>query len=163
MSEPTIHPEFLEIVEFVKSRRLKVKICTNGNLHDEEYWSELGRLLDSDDEVWFGICGSTNELHQKYRKNTDLNRILKNAKALRNEKPVDGIKAIRFKYNADDLNSPEFKRIASQFTRFEITDTTIDDELTDEDFQPMSDVAERFKRIDKLARFFNSTKPGNEC
>ena len=37
------------------------------------------KYLDENDKVYFTICGSTQELHETYRKGTNLKNILKNA------------------------------------------------------------------------------------
>jgi MoaA/NifB/PqqE/SkfB family radical SAM enzyme len=72
MSEPTLHPEFLKIVGEIKKMGLKIKICTNGDLHNDEFWNTLSFLLDDNDEIWFTICGCKQETHEYYRKNTNL-------------------------------------------------------------------------------------------
>jgi MoaA/NifB/PqqE/SkfB family radical SAM enzyme len=72
MSEPTLHPEFLKIVEEIKKMGLKIKICTNGDLYNIDFWERLSQLLDDGDEIWFTICGYKQETHEYYRKNTKL-------------------------------------------------------------------------------------------
>jgi MoaA/NifB/PqqE/SkfB family radical SAM enzyme len=59
MSEPTLHPQFLDIINYLKSRNIKIKICTNGDTNNPIFWKKLGEMLNNDDRVWFGICGST--------------------------------------------------------------------------------------------------------
>lgn len=88
---------------------LNLKICTNGSTNNVEFWENLGKLLSENDRVWFAICGSSEEMHQKYRAGTILADILKNASHLRLNKKVDGVKCIRFRYNSDDFESQEFK------------------------------------------------------
>lgn len=162
MSEPTTHPEFLDIVKCLKeTMHLKVKICTNGGLHDEQYWSDIGLLLDqSNDEVWFSICGSTEEMHSRYRVGTSLQTILKNAAALREVSKVDCAKFIVFKYNYDDITSSKFKaQIASQFTKVEWLDTNIELDAEskyaeiDEGLLPRSEVLASHKRAMAIADF----------
>lgn len=59
MSEPTLHPDFLNLVRKIKEKHLKLKICTNGSTRDRQFWHDLGEILDENDRVWFAICGST--------------------------------------------------------------------------------------------------------
>jgi len=42
LSEPTTHPSFMTIVRELKRLRKQIKICTNGDLYDEDFWTFLG-------------------------------------------------------------------------------------------------------------------------
>lgn len=163
MSEPTTHPDFLSIVSHSKTLNHKVKICTNGQLHDNDYWRKLGSILSNDDEVWFGICGSTNEIHSKYRRNTSLEIILEHAEALREVKRCDCIKVIRFEYNHVDLSSQAFADISSKFHKVEIVDTSIPNEVDNPEFYPMCGVYESYKKLNDVAEYFQRVKPTNVC
>lgn len=59
MSEPTLYPDFLQLVSYLKERNLKIEICTNGDTNDCSFWNSLGNILSDDDMVYFTICGST--------------------------------------------------------------------------------------------------------
>lgn len=89
MSEPTLYVDFLRLVEYLKSRRIKLEICTNGDTRDDMFWGRLGGLLDSNDSVYFTICGCTQEMHEKYRRGTNLENIIRHARCLREVMPVD--------------------------------------------------------------------------
>lgn len=142
MSEPTLYAHFIELMLYLKRRQIKVEICTNGDTRDDEFWKQLGMILDYDDSVYFTICGSTQELHSHYRKNTCLSRILHNASVLRAEKPIDYAQCIRFNYNSDNLDSIEFKNIASQFSYIYWTETFYQ--------KDMSNYIEKFNSTDFL-------------
>ena len=116
VSEPTKYPRFLDIIKYFKNRKIDIEICTNGDTNNSDFWKNLGILLDFNDKVYFTICGSTQELHSKYRVGTSLDRILKNAETLRLEKPIDYAQIIRFKYNSDDLDSKKFKKLVEPFS-----------------------------------------------
>ena len=104
-SEPTIHPDFLIFIRWLKWKDIQIEICTNGDTNNEEWWRELGVLLGEEDEVYFTICGSTQELHETYRKGTKLANILRNAAAMREAgKKTDYAQCIRFEYNDDDFH-----------------------------------------------------------
>lgn len=65
----------------------------------------------------FTVCGSTQELHEKYRVGSDLQQILDNAAAFRkNGRNNDWIQHIRFQYNAKDRESPAMEAIFDQFS-----------------------------------------------
>lgn len=165
LSEPTTHPDFLQIVQFIKERNLKIKICTNGDLHSDEFWSKLGNLLSEDDEVWFSICGNTQELHSYYRRNTNLERIIHHATILRNIKPVDCVKCIRFQYNYQNIDSKEFSDFIKDFSKIEYIDTcfpnkkeTYNDNFNYDDFLPVKKVFDEYRKIDTLTKFYSTQK-----
>lgn len=142
MSEPTLYEHFIKLMSYLKSRQIKVEICTNGDTRNDEFWKQLGMTLNDSDEVYFTICGSTQELHSYYRKNTNLSKILHNAQILRNVKPIDYAQCIRFNYNSDDFDSIEFKKIISQFSHVYWTETFYQKDL--------NNYIEKFDSIDFL-------------
>ena len=65
----------------------------------------------------FTVCGSTQELHEKYRVGSNLQQILNHAAAFRkNGLSNDWIQHIRFEYNAEDRESVAMKNIFDQFS-----------------------------------------------
>lgn len=123
ISEPTLYKHFFDLVEFIKSRGIRIEICTNGDTRDPEWWDHLGTLLNEQDRVYFSICGSTQELHEVYRKGTNLQRILDNAAAFRSNDKNDYAQCIRFAYNSDDFDSEQFQQMVSQFSNVYMTET----------------------------------------
>ena len=89
MSEPTLYFGLFDVIKHLKSRGIKIEICTNGDTHNVFWWEDLGKLLTAEDRVYFTICGATQEMHEQYRAGTKLSSILKNAAALRKVLPVD--------------------------------------------------------------------------
>lgn len=170
LSEPTTHPEFLKIVKNAKDRNLNVKICTNGDLHDDGFWTDLGTVLSDNDEVWFTLCGSTQELHSRYRANTSLDRMLRHAEALRSSRKVDCAKCIRFRYNHENIDSRGFADLVKDFSKIEYVDTcfpskmdSYNDNFDYEDFLPVEDVLSEYRKIDRMAQFFNQRKRNVYC
>ena len=125
ISEPTMYNKFLELVDFIKSRNIKIELCTNGSTRDVFWWRSLSKKLTKEDSVYFTICGSTQELHETYRVGTSLDKILKNANAYRisSDNNNDYAQCIRFDYNDNDFNSDEFKEMVSDFTNVYMTET----------------------------------------
>lgn len=159
LSEPTTHPSFIMIVDALKKLGKKLKICTNGDLYDEQFWDALGQILDNQDEVWFTLCGSTEEMHARYRCGTSLKRVLSHATALRRARAVDGARALKFQYNQEDLDSARFAGILSQFSRVEWIASCIPDqslqfkhEFQHQDFRPPMDVLKAYKHLDAFSR-----------
>ena len=164
MSEPTTHPEFLDLVRTFKSMKLKIKICSNGDLHDDEYWQQLGHLLDNDDRVWFTLCGATQTVHEHYRVGTHLDAILQHARCLRSARKVDGARALVFEYNKDSIYSDEMKRLLEQFSHYEFITTSFQPESTGKDFLPTSKDLLAYKKIDALATQMMKVKTSRiEC
>lgn len=172
ISEPTLYPHFLELVAYIKSKNINIEICTNGDTNTHEWWAELSGLLTSTDRVYFTICGSTQQLHEQYRRNTRLCRILSNATAFRSSKHNDYAQCIRFRYNSDDLDSPEFANVVSAFSHIYWTETfllkshdTYMDSKNIELLQPNTAKVNDYMQIDKFARakFSNPIKGRAYC
>jgi len=123
ISEPTLYKDFFALVKYFKGRDVNIEICTNGDTHNPEWWAELASYMNTDDKVYFSVCGSTQELHEVYRTNTKLVNILANARAFRSVTPVDYAQCIRFDYNDADFDSEEFKEMVSEFTNVYWTET----------------------------------------
>lgn len=123
VSEPTLYRHFMELVNYIKQRDINIEICTNGDTHDDDWWTELSELLTPNDKVYFTICGSNQVTHEYYRKNTSLANILQHARAFRSANKNDYAQCIRFDYNSDDLDSDEFKQMVSEFSVVYWTET----------------------------------------
>jgi MoaA/NifB/PqqE/SkfB family radical SAM enzyme len=123
ISEPTLYKEFFGLVKYIKSRNINIEICTNGDTNTPSWWKELSTYMNSSDKVYFSICGSTQELHEVYRRNTKLSRILENAAAFRSENKNDYAQCIRFSYNHEDFESDQFKDLVSVFSNVYWTET----------------------------------------
>ena len=155
ISEPTLHPEFLELAERLKDRGYSIFISTNGSTHrNDSFWHSLSEILTTDDSVLFVVCGNTQELHETYRVNTSLDSILKAARNFR-MKGIDIGGVIRFRYNADVVDSREFDSFMERnFSRvFKINnDFSVPDRL-ESVFAPVKRVSDAMKRIDFESAF----------
>lgn len=103
VSEPTLYSELFPLITYLKSRGVKIRLCTSGSTHTLEWWKELGALFDAEDIVRFPVDGSTQELHSKYRRGSRLQDVLENHKALKSTSSATTIlQHIQFQYNKDD-------------------------------------------------------------
>ena len=160
ISEPTLYQDFQELVECIKSRGIKIEICTNGDTQDEGWWYELASLLTPEDSVYFTICGSNQEIHGVYRRNTSLERILANASAFRYfGGGNDYAQCIRFEYNDVDFESEGFKVLVGQFSHVYMTKTFLLKDMSNykdttnlDKLKPMKSKQEQYLKIDKLSR-----------
>lgn len=71
-SEPTLYRELFQLIEYLNGRQIAYEINTNGCTHDCGWWRELGRMVPSGNDILFTICGSTQKLHEKYRRGSSL-------------------------------------------------------------------------------------------
>ena len=125
-SEPTLYKEIFKLIDLIHDRNLEIEICTNGTARNENFWRLLGHKLNANDSVYFTVCGSTQELHEVYRVNSDLKKLLFHAKVFREaakDKKIDYIQHILFDYNKDDLESDEMKAIINEFSHVNYTKT----------------------------------------
>jgi sulfatase maturation enzyme AslB (radical SAM superfamily) len=116
VSEPTMYKDFIPFIEYLNSRDIYYEIFTNGNTRDVKWWEKLGSIVPEKCMCAFTVCGSTQEIHSKYRVGSDLQQILDNAAAFRkNGRKNDWIQHIRFQYNAEDRESSAMQAIFDQF------------------------------------------------
>lgn len=172
MSEPTLYKDFIQIVEYLKNRNIHIEICTNGDTRDDLFWIKLGQILQSSDEVYFTICGSTQKIHEHYRKNTNLANILHNASILRTIKPIDIAQCIRFNYNSNDFDSNNFKQLVKQFSKVYWTETFYPKHIDNyankfniNDFIPAKQKLVMYNSIKKYAenKFISNNKGQANC
>ena len=116
VSEPTLHPEFIDFIQYLVKRHIYFELFTNGNTHNTEWWKMLGNIVPPQCMVCFTVCGSTQELHEKYRVGSSLQQILDNAAAFRTANKNDWVQFIQFEYNTSDLKSGKLDSIFSQFS-----------------------------------------------
>ena len=125
-SEPTLHPELIKLLDWLKTQpQIKTELYTNASLHDEAWWEELNKHFCENSIVYFTICGTNQMLHERYRVNSDLEKVLRNAKAFKRNNPFqnDYLTYIRFDYNKRDSISKKLETIFSEFSDADIIET----------------------------------------
>ena len=146
ITEPTLYRELLGLLDYLNKRNIKKEFYTNSDLHGKKYWEELAQHFLPIDEVYFTVCGSTQELHEKYRVNSNLNTVIENALYFKNAcpHPIDYIQHIMFEYNKEDFDSCIMQDIIASFSntylinslqynnRFEVVDKDSDIQMTKE-------------------------------
>ena len=107
-SEPTLHPDFLLFVKYLKIQKIKIIIYTNGDTNNDIFWKDLANILDKNDEINFSISGCTQEIHEKYRVNSKLDNVLNNMKVFyNNTKAKTVLQYLLFDYNKKDVENIE--------------------------------------------------------
>lgn len=93
-----------------------VSVDTNGSIRDENWWWEFGLISKGgryDLKVNFAIDGITQEMHEKYRQGTNLQKILNNMKAFAETKSKIYVQTIVFKHNQPYLK--EIENLVKQY------------------------------------------------
>ena len=87
--DPCIHPKFLDVVDYIEKnhnsqKHLELTISTNGSMQTDDFWATLGNYnnkhKDFKVKVSFCLDGADQEQHVKYRRLTNFDTIIKNAK-----------------------------------------------------------------------------------
>lgn len=160
ISEPTLHPEFLDFIQYLNKRNIYYELFTNGNTHNAAWWNELGKLVPQKCITVFTVCGSTQKTHEKYRKGSSLQQILDNANAYRSatSNKNDWIQFIRFEYNKQELSLPTMKHIINSFSHHMIVDSEGIRRLNSKIEQVENGIAP-VKKIDYAIKYIFSTRP----
>jgi MoaA/NifB/PqqE/SkfB family radical SAM enzyme len=101
--DPIIAKDCLEIFEYVRScTDGRLSIHTNGSARSTKWWINLANVLAGHHEVTFGIDGFA-ESHVRYRRGTDWNKIIENARAFINAGGVATVDCLVFKHNEHEV------------------------------------------------------------
>lgn len=158
ISEPTLYSRFIDLVSYAKARDLNIRLSTNGDTFKDTWWEKLGRILDENDIVRFPVDGSTQELHSRYRVNSNLERTLNHHRALKStSKAVTILQNIIFKYNENDSEAVYKIFKDENFNLIEYTHTGEPECLTDPKLEadgvvPVDDLLRLYKMKDSLIK-----------
>lgn len=121
-----MNKEFREIITYVKSQGTKLKIHTNGGIHNNSYWTDVGNILTKDDIINFDMDGLA-DTHHIYRINTEFDKVFENAQSvIATNRPQVHWKYIVFEHNKHQVE--EARELAKQtgFTTFSTVKTSRD-------------------------------------
>lgn len=109
--DPIYHPKLFELVEFLKAHNVVIEITTNGSHRKLSWWSDLLKILDERDALYFSVDGLKDTL-SLYRHGADWESVLA-AMKLSAEAPVKSIwKYIVFRHNENQIE--EARNLASE-------------------------------------------------
>lgn len=149
MSEPTYYKELIHLLLYLESRNIETELYVNGNTMTQDWWYNLGKILKCT-KVIFTICGSTQELHETYRVNSNLEEIYINAAAFkRSGNCNDYIQIIKFNYNEEDIKI-NFQKIIRDFTNI-ITINSLP-------YQERFNIDSEIKMTNNLSSFYKRLK-----
>lgn len=119
VSEPTLYKDIIPLMEYLVKRDLSIDFYTNASILNIELWKYFGKLFNKPEQrVIFTICGSTQELHEKYRKGSRLSFVLINAMTFKknNKSKSDWMQYIIFDYNEEDSKSEKTLELLDYFS-----------------------------------------------
>lgn len=109
ISEPTLYKQLMPLLTYLINRNIEIELYSNADTHDAGYWERLGSTVRKGNiKVFFTVCGSTQELHAKYRVGSNLDRILIHHEAFKKGnfgKGHDYLQHIMFNYNESDFQN----------------------------------------------------------
>jgi MoaA/NifB/PqqE/SkfB family radical SAM enzyme len=113
-----MHPEVYEICEYIlkchkDNPSFVLQMDTNGSMRDEDWWFKFGGLKKLNGpslHVKFDVDGINQEMHEFYRRNTDLNKVLRNMQAFSETFAKTQSQTILFKHNQPYMK--EIKELA---------------------------------------------------
>lgn len=105
LSDAGMNPHLPEIIEYIMdmTKKCQVHISTNGSMQSEDWWRNLGKICGDRLRVIFAVDGIDQEMHEKYRANTRLQKVLNNMKALSETDADVWSLTILFRHNQDYL------------------------------------------------------------
>lgn len=128
--DPVMHKDFIALIKLIKqlAPASAIEISTNGSIRTQEFWHELAGLLDQKDHVIFGIDG-LEDTHHIYRKNTNFDRVLENARSFISNSGTAWWQFIPFEHNQHQIidayklsQKYEFKHFFVKYERACYTD-----------------------------------------
>jgi MoaA/NifB/PqqE/SkfB family radical SAM enzyme len=104
--DPIYSHHLIEVIEYFKSiYPVQFVIITNGSYRHTEWWQQLGRFLNANDQIHFSIDGYDDASNNQYRVNSDWDSIMRGIRALRMASPVRMTwAAIGFEFNQDHID-----------------------------------------------------------
>ena len=104
--DPIMNKDIDKIIAYIiDNSSCRVSLDTNGSIRDEQWWWELGMKAGKRLEVHFAVDGYTQEMHEKYRRFTSLQKVLDNMNALSETKSWCVAQTIQFKHNQDHVDT----------------------------------------------------------
>lgn len=101
--DPIMNKDFDKIVDYILSNtdenKTWVSVHTNGSLRDEEWWWKLGAASGKRLRVVFAVDGINQEMHERYRRFTILDKVLTNMKSISETNSIINSQTIIFKHN----------------------------------------------------------------
>jgi sulfatase maturation enzyme AslB (radical SAM superfamily) len=125
LGDPVAAKDCLEIAEYLienTTDNFYLNIHTNGSLRSKEWWTSLGKIMKNKGIVVFAIDGFAGS-HELYRKHTNFDKIIENAKAFIDAGGRARSDTIAFKHNEHELEKLEAYLLSLGFDSVNIKST----------------------------------------
>lgn len=101
--DPIMNKDILEIFEYISKQGplCLISVDTNGSIRDEDFWWKLGCMFGTKLAVVFAIDGIDQKMHERYRRFTDLDKVLDNMHTLAQTDAMVQSQTILFQHNED--------------------------------------------------------------
>jgi MoaA/NifB/PqqE/SkfB family radical SAM enzyme len=121
--DPIIAKDCLEIFEYVRScTDARLSIHTNGSARSTKWWESLAKSMHGVHDVTFGIDGFA-ESHVLYRRGTDWQKIIDNAKAFIDAGGNASVDCLVFKHNQHEIEDFKAAMLKIGFSHVNIKST----------------------------------------
>ena len=98
--DPLMAKDIEPIVHYIMDNsNAKVIITTNGSIRKDDFYIRLGNYCGKRLSMVIDVDGTTEEMHQKYRRGTSLKKSLSALKALSTTKAIPLSQTVVFKHN----------------------------------------------------------------
>lgn len=121
--DPVMNKDIMRIIEYIVKTNPKIfiNLDTNGSIRDEQWWWELGIIAGKSLRVIFAVDGIDQQMHEKYRRFTSLEKVLRNMRAISETKShVEG-HTILFKHNQNHVEQIKELCLTNGATRYRVT------------------------------------------
>ena len=117
-SEPTLYPHLFDLIKYLRDKDLEISLFINGDTKDNIYYGKLSLLFRTcKGSIYFTVCGSTQELHEKYRVGSSLEKVLEHFNIVHKLSNKAVLTWIVFNYNEQDFkdNYKKFSRYNTEY------------------------------------------------
>ena len=101
--------DFIKIIKYFKDikNNIQLSIVTNGSYRKREWWKDVARILNKNDNITFSIDGWDQKSNEQYRVNSHFKSIMEGLKTLRqfNSQVYIVWSSIIFKFNQDKIDT----------------------------------------------------------
>ena len=126
--DPIYCKDFLEICQWIKqvNPTIHLVLITNGSHKSMDWWEQLGKTFNANDEIHWSIDGWDQESNEKYRVNSNWLSIMNGINAF-NQANTSTYKVwatIAFKFNEKNLAQQKISAMACGFDGYQLTKST---------------------------------------
>lgn len=124
IDEPISHPDLLGIIDYFSTWNVYLHIATSGSVRNSRFWYKLGQILKekfpNHHSVTFGIDGIDKETSERYRVNSNYDKVVDNYKSFIKAGGQANWQFIVFDYNEDQIEAARKRSSEEGFKKFRL-------------------------------------------